>query len=259
MIKNRIFLILITFIAISAYWGFFNLYSYKVNKLNDSLEKIPIIVISQNDSLISKIKTSSDSLAFVSQSILTMSDSLKNTLINKYNLDNANQYLDESNLPNILKIYIKKGMFTANSKLVIGNTLLHFKSDIIIKYNDIFWTEVNDKILFLQNAMKIITIFFWSIFALIILYLKFIFEKLNAFYWGVFLRGGGNFSERFIQEIIYSILISLIAIILLWVEFYFLKSYSKYVVISDLKYYSMMFGGILLINLISLTFIKKKI
>ena len=259
MIKNKIFLVLIIFIAVSAYWGIFNVYSYKTDELNDSLEKIPIVVVSQNDTLINKIKISVDSLNFVSKSNLTMSDSLKNSLIEKYKLDNASDYLNSSGLPNILKIYIKKGMFTANAKMQIGNMLLRSKNDVVIKYNDPFWAKVNDEVSFLQNAMKMITIFFWGIFAIILLYLKCTFEQLNAFYWKVFLRGGGNFSKRIIQEILYSILISLIAVILVWTEFYFLKSYSNYIVVNSLTYYFMMFGGILLINLISLIFIKKKI
>ena len=259
MIKNRIFLILITFIAVSAYWGTFNVYSYKTNELNSSLEKIPIIVVSQNDTLISNIKTSIDSLDFVSKSILTMSDSLKNSLINKYKLDNAFDYLNSSGLPNILKIYIKKGMFTADAKTNIGNLLLRDKENITIKYNDSLWLQVDNKVSFLQNAIRIIMVAFWGIFAIILLYLKFTFEQLNAFYWRVFLRGGGDFSKRIIQEIIYSLLVSLIVIILIWIEFYFLRNYSNYIVVDSLKYYFMMFGGILLINLISLIFIKKKI
>ena len=123
-------------IALFAYNIFYNVIDVKINAYQKILDKIPIIVVTDNDSLLYKVSSELDTLNFIDKIYFIMPDTLRKNLIKKYKLETANRYLKNSYLPKLMKIYVKNGKFNSENKTKIASVLKKYKNHFTIKYND---------------------------------------------------------------------------------------------------------------------------
>ena len=257
MTKNLIFLIITFSLAFFAYNIFYNVVEVKKNAYAEALEDIPITVISTNDTLLYEIKTELDSIDFISKINFIMADTLRKNLIKRYKLDVANKYIQNSNLPNIMKIFIKKGEFTSDNKTKIAEKLLKHKDKIQIKYNDYLWEINSYYITFFEDIFKNVSYVYWGIFALVLFYLKHLFELLDKHYWAKYFKSGGSLSRWLKIRILQSFIVSLLIVLIAYAVLYPLKLFSPYFAPIGVKILLYEFAGLFFVNLISILLSKR--
>ncbi len=258
MIKYIIFLIAVLTMALIAFNIFTNVINVKVNAYNDVLTDIPIIVVSHNDTILFKISDTLKSFDFVEKTAYTMADTIRKNLIKRYKLEAADKYLNNSDLPNILKIFVKKGKFESDIKIKIADILSKYKENISIKYNDDLWQETRSKIDFLKDFYRKISIVYWLTVVILIIILKVIFENLNAYYWEKYFKSGGLFKGWLLSRVYQSFFIALFSVGLSYLFFIPLKVFSPYFIPANYMILIYEFIGILLVNLISIIFLIRK-
>ncbi len=258
MIKKILFLVAILTLSLFAYNVFYNVIEVKINAQNELLEKIPIIVISENDTLLYKISSEIDSLNFIEKITYTMADTLRKNLIKRYKLENAKRYLNNSYLPNIMKIFLKKGQFNSESKTLIANILKKYKNEISIRYNDELWREINVRTDFLKSFFSNLSYTYWGIITLLLFFLHYLFEMLENSYWKIFLKSGGHISYWLKKRVLQAFLIAILSVIISYSMFIPLKVLSPYFNLPDKILVLYEFVGILCVNLLSVLILRRK-
>ncbi len=258
MIKNLIFLSLILIISLFAYNFFYNVVNYKIMQFEKSVADIPVVVVSHNDSLITRLSVKLDSLDFVDNIKISMADTLRKNLIKRYKLEKAKKYLEDSKLPNVLKIFVKKGMFTSYNKTVLAQKLKPYTKEIIIKYNDEIWQETTDKIDFFKRILYNISLIYAGLLGILFIYLRYIFEMMTNPYWIKFAKSGGRYSKRFYSFLLNSFVISLFSVLIAYFAFYPLKVFSPYFNPVNRMIVIYEFAIVLCVNLLTMFLIKRK-
>ncbi len=176
------------------------IYSYDLNQLND------LQIFLKKDPSVSLVK-------------IETADSLKDLLINNYNIS-SNELVQQSRIPNLLTVY-----FSCDKKIEILNLISQIRqqySNILIDYpKDVYqqlFTEV--------KQLKEMTLYGLILLSVLILFvfilLRLIFEISSKEYWRIYINAGGSPSKKHILFWLYSLtlwffpLVIAFASIILW-------------------------------------------
>jgi len=119
----------------------FAMNSYNSAKLHE-LEKYPIIVFSSNTKILERLAEAANDSLYIAEIKLDRRADLSKRLMSKYSLNHASQYLDPSQLPDVLTITFRGAVASIEGRDKILKNIGRIGSDVVTRYNEKNWQIV---------------------------------------------------------------------------------------------------------------------
>jgi len=123
--KGILFQIIIIIILLAA-WNLLHIgYNHQKKVLEANISELPMIIFSDNVTLLDSLAKELNDLAFIRNIIIEADSIVAEKLISGYGLDNAKAILASYSLPSLMKIFFDGALFqTPQKKGVRKNSLL---------------------------------------------------------------------------------------------------------------------------------------
>jgi len=224
----------------------------------EKISQKPIILFCYNNKTLAQLQSKIDTLFYVRKIEIIKKSKIAKTLIQEYQLKDAEDILSKHSLPDILKIYVKGQYFNIKNKQVLKSIILKIDKDISINYNDNYLVNYQNKLQFLKQIFLLINCIFLILILFITVISRVHFEGKNDSYWEIYKVSGGQHNQRKKVFLLNSILLILSPIILN-IILYYAVIYFNYLSIQMNCILFIIEGIVLLFsNLISYFFLLKR-
>jgi len=238
--KGIIFQIFVVFVILAIWNTLHFVYLTQERHYLLRLEKIPIIAFSNDLPALQAIQTELDSLNYIKETILEKNEKIISEVINNHNLEEVKKFLDETKIPNVLKIYFRGDLFGEKQKYQTMKQLSEITDELA--FNNYNWKVIHRKINLLRKIYQIANIAVIMLLLFIFVFLRIHFEIKRDEFWKIFYAAGGKYNARRHSFILSSLLLCLLPLILSWGA-YFGLTYFK--IVNPIIPYSAVFPQII--------------
>lgn len=189
--KNNLFLFIVLSLIVLLLWNMVILIGKnRLSTIYNELSENPVLVYSYNYANLQALKHSLDNRNYVRETILEKDDNLAKSLIDKYELPNAEEVLKNYKLPNLLTIYYDGTNRAELNSLV--NYVKKYDSTMLMEYYPNTWDDIFSKAYDFMKLLQILNAIIAAIIFIILLLIRLFIENKNYTYWRTFQHAGGN-------------------------------------------------------------------
>jgi hypothetical protein len=259
-LKKGIFLQIIIITIILLIWNALHLgYQYQKDFLEKQLSKIPMILISQDVASLDSLHFDIADKIIIRRIIVEPDSVVALNLMENYQLEEAENLLENFHLPSIMKIFFTGREFSSTAKLNLEDFIMTNYPQIAINYDNHSWVKIDRKISFLTKSYYYGNGFLALFILISIIFLRLYQEAKYHEYWRIYRNSGGKRKKRRQQFFKNSLLLCLLPIFLNLAA-YFLLQYLNYLFLEiDLRFFAAEFGFVVFSVLLSRTFLGSNI
>jgi hypothetical protein len=193
MLKQRLVILLITTLVLLAGWGFLEyLVDSQLMRVYQDISRYPVILYSYNMNTLQQIESTLNKETYVREVVIQPSDSIAVDLMQKYNLQGAQDILQTGTLPNVLLVYLQGSRFSAQQKNLLKLRISPYRDSVMADYQDSIWQDSLTRAQSIQRIHLFGGILFGLLMFLVFLLMRLHYEKDMAKYWKIFARAGGD-------------------------------------------------------------------
>ena len=233
--------------------------------LNQNKSAFPLLVYSENPEDIEKIIQIAKEQDAYESHIIVSPDSLRKSLMERYNLDEIDEIAQDFVLPSQIVITVKPVKMDLLMLLVleIGENF----PDNIIQYNDDTWSEIDVNVIRLRKIAVLLQVILLCIYLFIQIFLRITYIFRNKKLINAIVSSGLSYTsiqwKNFVNNIIYLCLALLLILLInitinyLSLTDYFITNYLTHYMFVNIHIILMLFGANLVLVMIQKPLLKR--
>jgi hypothetical protein len=196
----------------------------------------PMILISYDLALLDSINEIAGNLEYVRKTKIENEDEVTQNLIQQYDLEAARDFIDEYDLPNVMRVEFDGDKFRNNQKtdfeIIISNP------EIQENYDEEFWLAIQQKALNLKKGYLIANLVFMIFTIFFSGLIRVYFEQKSNEFWRIFRASGGYLHRRRDKFALNSIYIIVVPLLINIAVYYALIYYKNSPIYIEYKYFA---------------------
>ena len=237
----QIFVILIILIG----WNFLHIgYHYQKQFYYKELSEKPMILICNELSILDSVKAQLINQKYIRKIEIETKEEVAENLIELYDLQVARDFIENYELPNVMKIYFNAQYFDYQKK--VDFDIIVSDSAIQKNYDELFWSKTQQKVhkLFKVSQLTNLIFILFTIFFLSLI--RVYFEQKSHEFWKIFRASGGHIHRRRDKYILHSTILILVPMLINIGLYYGIKFYKNWQFFIDYKMFIVEFFTLIL-------------
>ncbi|MCD4829568.1 MAG: hypothetical protein K8R90_09105 [Candidatus Cloacimonetes bacterium] len=174
-----------------------------IRQVQQRLGGIPVLIVSDDEDELSAVANTVRRLSMVKELRLELPVEVKNRLLDRLE-ESAGQPLSSGSrellsgtmMPGLVNITVHPALFDAAGRDSLWSSLHAIRQDLVIRYNDEFWSQRWEEIHHLRRIRLLYEAFFAALALLAAVGLRHVFEAKQDEYWRIVRRSGGDVKRR---------------------------------------------------------------